>query len=96
MGEVVQLEREYPHLSGEAICTNCGHEWQAVVPVGVTMHLECPECHTHQGLLNYGIEPPTEKVWECQCGEQLFFVTPEGLYCRRCGALANFDSCIGN
>ena len=26
-----------------------------------------------------------ELVWRCNCGHLLFFVTPDGFQCRRCG-----------
>ena len=32
-----------PHISGDARCLACKHEWVAVAPIG-TIWLECPAC----------------------------------------------------
>lgn len=75
-----------PHLSGEAICTACKHEWMVVAPVGTTEH-ECPSCGTFSGLLKYPVMPSTR--WQCNCGNELFFIMPDGCMCRACGQIAN-------
>lgn len=77
-------EDEGPHLSGEALCDACGHHWAAVAPVGV-VHLECPNCRRMWGVLKNAVEP--EESWRCNCGEHLFFITPKGCLCRRCGTI---------
>lgn len=28
-----------------------------------------------------------EKLWRCNCGHLLFFLTPDGAKCRRCGII---------
>ncbi len=45
--------RSVDHLEGEALCTACGHTWQALAPLG-TVALECPACHTMKGLYRPG------------------------------------------
>lgn len=76
-----------PHMSGEAFCGACGHEWAAAVPVGVDDHLECPNCHRMWGALKHQVVP--EVRWRCDCGETLFWLTPTGAMCRRCGTRSN-------
>lgn len=74
-----------PHLTGEAVCTTCGHKWMAVAPVG-TVHLTCPECSRLQGVFKNAVEPET--AWACNCnGNQLFFLTRAGAMCRSCGVI---------
>lgn len=86
MGEVVSLEERKPHMTGKAICIACHHEWVATTPVGI-IWFECPSCHTEKGTyINY-CRPPEriEKTWTCNCGNQLFHATKEGLFCPNCG-----------
>ena len=88
MGDLIQLRcdpaspEDGPHLSGLAVCGACHHEWSVVAAVG-GVHLECPKCHRYWGGLKHAIEPET--AWRCNCGEQLFWLTPKGALCRRCG-----------
>lgn len=77
-----------PHLSGEAHCIYCDHKWTAVAPVGTTQ-LECPECRTLKGVFTYPCEPEGER-WECQCGCQLFWITPTYSMCYNCGEIQSF------
>lgn len=81
-------EGDGPHLRGEAFCGACKHEWYAVVPVDAAchQHFECPDCHRMWGTMKHVFVPET--VWTCNCGEQLFWLTPTGASCRRCGMLA--------
>lgn len=70
MADVIEFKRPKeessdPHLSGEAICTSCRHEWVAVAPVGVD-DMECPACGTMRGRYKYSIGPPEgASVWVC-------------------------------
>lgn len=95
MSNVIELpssdkpgEDDGPHWSGECICGACGHEWHAVVPVGDEDHLECPKCHRWWGCAKNAVTPP-DAMWRCNCGETLFWLTPEGAMCRRCGIISN-------
>jgi len=94
MDNIVQLDDHRGWLSGKAVCLHCGHEWPAVSPVGTYTDLECSKCNTHHGVMDFGIRPPTENIWVCDCGSELFFVATEGLFCRACGHKASFDDCI--
>lgn len=87
MNNVVEFklpEPKDPHGSGDAFCLKCGHEWVAVAPIGVT-HLQCPECKTMKGHWKFEFFPKEQMVRECQCGNQLFYLTPEGHLCPNCG-----------
>lgn len=81
-----QPEDDGPHLTGPAFCGACGHEWDAVAPVEVC-HLECPACKRFWGVFKNAVEPET--AWRCNCGELLFWLTPEGAMCRKCGSRSN-------
>lgn len=74
------------HLTGPAVCIQCGHEWQSVCPVG-TIELECPKCHTHKGLLKFPVEPEGLAL-VCNCGCHVFMVSKLGnIICWKCGTI---------
>jgi len=82
---IIEFPKHDPHMTGEAICLQCKHEWVAVVPSGTT-RFECPECHTIKGLFKYEcMVKDGEQYWECQCGCGLFYLTPNGHLCPNCG-----------
>jgi hypothetical protein len=93
MGAVIDLakhkEENSPHLRGRVRCIGCKHEWEAVAPVGTTL-LECPECDAHKGLWMGVIMPPERQIWTCNCGGELFYITPDGTFCPNCGVYQNF------
>lgn len=70
-------------LSGRARCIACNHEWVAVAPVGV-FWLECPKCSTEHGRFSAQVQRDGMH-WHCHCGNDLFYITPEGSYCPMCG-----------
>lgn len=72
-----------PHLSGAARCLACRHEWVAVAPTGVTW-MECPACTLERGRMVAQAER-NEPHWHCGCGNDLFFVVADGMYCPNCG-----------
>lgn len=84
--------RPQPHASGKARCTACGHVWVAVKPVPEeTPWMECPECGSHRGLyVHYFGLPEGSQMWRCHCGNELFFVTPDGMYCPGCALWQRF------
>lgn len=83
MGEIVEFGKKEPHLSGMAVCKGCGHEWFAVEPVG-TVEFECPECGLEKGVYQ-GFVYPSDDVWTCNCGNDLFFNMRGYFMCCRCG-----------
>jgi len=91
--EFKRPEKADPHGTGEAFCFQCKHTWVAVAPVGSTQ-LECPECHTMKGLWKFPFEPSVEGReggrWQCNCGNQLFYLTPKGYMCPNCGILQTY------
>ena len=82
MSNVVSFDDYKPHLSGQAMCLQCKYRWVSVAPVG-TVELECPECHTWKGSFE-GLTSPDE-VWQCDCGNQHFYLSNAGACCAKCG-----------
>lgn len=78
-----EKEGRTPHLSGSARCLACQHEWVAVAPVG-SIWLECPACSLIRGRYFEPAEKPA-RHWTCNCGCDLFHVTPNEIYCPNCG-----------
>lgn len=73
------------HGTGEAFCIGCGHTWTAVAPTG-TLAFECPACHAVKGKWKFEFFPPAgQMVRGCDCGNQLFYLTPDGHLCANCG-----------
>lgn len=78
------------HGQGEAFCFACKHTWQAVVPTGVT-EFECPNCGTMKGRWKFHFYPsPGTKIRVCDCGNELFYLTPEGHLCANCGTYQSY------
>jgi len=89
--EIIEFKRpeeEVPHCTGEARCLDCKHTWAAVAPLGV-IWLECPACSLVRGrFVNYVARG--DHYWECNCGNDLFKVTPDFIYCPNCGQEQTF------
>jgi hypothetical protein len=78
------------HGRGDAFCIGCGHTWQAVAPTGTTA-FECPACGTHKGKWKFEFYPPVgSSVRQCNCGNQLFYLTPDGHLCANCGVYQRY------
>ena len=93
MGVVIEFKHEEvqePYLSGKAHCIQCDHTWIAVAPVGASF-LECPECKTEKGAFIGACVPSDVEVRECNCGNQLFFLTREGHMCAKCGTYPFYE-----
>ncbi len=87
MGALVSLaaarQERTPHLSGEAKCIGCQHQWVAVAPIGAVM-LDCPVCSLPKGRM---VNPCLHEgsTWVCACGNDLFRISPTaGVYCTNC------------
>lgn len=74
-------------LRGPARCVACASEWEAVSQVGVVSHLECPTCHRECGV-RLGLCEPQGARWVCHCGNELFYLLPDGCQCLLCGVIA--------
>jgi len=78
------------HGQGLAFCIGCSHHWQAVAPTGTTQ-LECPSCHAMKGKWRFEFQPSAgQMVRECNCGNQLFYLTPDGHLCANCGIYQSY------
>jgi len=78
-------EEEKQFATGEAFCILCNYEWVAVAETG-TVHLECPECKTLKGHFKFEFNiPEGSLVRVCNCGNDLFRLSPEGHMCANCG-----------
>ncbi len=78
-------EPKEQHGTGEAFCMACDHRWVAVAPTGTTI-LECPSCKRHTGHFKFEFAPSEgQLVRECTCGNQYFYLTPDGHMCVSCG-----------
>ena len=91
--QVIQFKNPDPPkqwASGEAFCIACGHEWAAVSETGVE-DLECPSCKTMKGKWRFEFQPTEGSlVRECNCGNRLFYLTPEGHLCANCGIYQSY------
>ena len=83
MGEVISFQDHLPHCHGDALCLDCKHEWvaRATLP---TEWLECPNCGLEKGRFKYTYVRG-DVHWEGECGNDLFKITPQGIYCPNCG-----------
>ena len=87
MGDVVSIAPVQSTATGEAVCMHCQHEWVAVAPTGMTW-LDCPECGTQKGGFKFPFGVPVgDRLLVCDCGNDIFFVTPVGCLCPNCGCL---------
>ncbi|KEZ78328.1 hypothetical protein [Salinisphaera hydrothermalis] len=87
----VRTERS-PHVSGEALCMRCRHEWVAVTPVGHVAELECPGCGCHAGVMKATCTPADGvPIWVCKCGCDAFRAKVDGLLCISCGVEIGYD-----
>lgn len=85
MADIISLagRKPDPHISGEAVCLVCRHEFVSVAPVGMVM-LRCPQCDVQKAVMKYPCVRDDAR-WECHCGNNLFHVTKSGYYCPNCG-----------
>lgn len=89
MGEVISILEKRPHVSGMAKCLHCEHEWGAVAPVGTFAELECPQCGLFNGVMKGTCSP--EIAWVCNCGCDVFRLSPKGVICIHCGEYQNWE-----
>ena len=86
----IKGKKELPQfLVNRAKCLTCKHEWTASAPVG-TVWLQCPVCSFLMGRF---IGPVQEdgNHWHCSCGNDLFHIKPEHVYCPVCGVVHEFS-----
>lgn len=84
-------EERTPHLSGTLYCVGCQHKAVLVIPLSMALDwVECPACRLLKAKLFGKITEADTQHWTCNCGNDLFHVTPEHAYCPNCGAEQNF------
>jgi hypothetical protein len=83
VGQVLELQSRKSWSSGVARCLLCGCEEVAVAPAGVVW-MECSRCHAMKSAYVNACERDGAE-WRCGCGNDLFHVKPEGVYCPNCG-----------
>jgi hypothetical protein len=77
------------HITGEARCVACKHEWVGEWPVGEYL-FKCPSCGLVKGMTK-GFINPQEDEHECSCGNSLFILTPSGTKCINCFATVRMN-----
>jgi exosome complex RNA-binding protein Csl4 len=92
VGKLIEFKKIEPeeiekHGTGIAFCIMCKHEWTTAAPLGDIL-LECPKCGAMKGRWKYAYEP--EFMWECNCGNTLFYISQEGVMCPNCGTYQSF------
>lgn len=90
MGKVIEFPKNGQWASGEAFCIGCDHTWTAVAPTGTTQ-LQCPKCKAMKGTWRFpfGVAEG-QLVRQCNCGNQLFYLTPDGHLCANCGTYQTY------
>lgn len=92
MGDVLPFGRKTPHLTGDARCLDCRHEWVALVELegrDPNGWLECPRCALVKGRMVYAVLRGAGQ-WHCACGNDLFQATADMVYCPNCGTEQRF------
>ena len=87
MDNVVDITKNTPHMHGTGKCLSCKHEWVAVIPIG-TVWMECPACGLQMGRLMQSVHRDGMH-WHCICGNDLFKIRPDVIYCACCGVIYN-------
>lgn len=77
------IEENTPHAAGPVKCLICKYKFIVVTPVG-ELWFECPKCKVEKATWCFPIEKD-KNHWKCNCGNWLFYITPEGIYCPNCG-----------
>lgn len=92
MGKVISLDDHRPHNSGQAKCLGCQHEWFAVAPADTHGNLECPSCSLSKGEFSGNFFPADAETYQCStCGNDLWLVLRDGIFCRGCGATTSLE-----
>lgn len=83
MSNVIEFGRKEKWASGVTICMSCRHEEVTVAPLGV-IDMECSACGSMKSRWK-GEFRPDDDVSTCKCGNQMFYMTPQGHFCPNCG-----------
>lgn len=84
--KVVDIRAKQPHLTGEARCLHCQHEWVAVCEVGIIHGMECPKCSLFKGVF-VALCCPAEghRYLQCKCGNAHYMIVEGFAVCALCG-----------
>jgi Zn finger protein HypA/HybF involved in hydrogenase expression len=85
MADILSFKENTPHSEGKARCLLCGYEFVLVAPIE-GIWFECPKCKVEKAVFKFPMEVTETKHWQCNCGNFLFYVTPEYIYCPNCGS----------
>lgn len=72
-------------VEGTARCLSCKHEWEACTQA-MQDWLDCPKCGVKFGRIIHHVGKPGELHWACECGNDLFYIQPDKIYCPACGS----------
>lgn len=90
MNNILEFKANKQYGIGEAFCIACKHEWAVEVETG-TVQIECPNCKAFKGRLKFEYKPAVGQfLRECGCGNQLFYLTPDGHMCANCGTYQSY------
>lgn len=81
-------EKKEPTVAGNAICYKCKHEFVCCCPLGTSI-FECPSCSCISATFKYPVQRNGEE-WSCGCGNDLFRISKDGIYCPNCGDWQKF------
>lgn len=55
MGEVIDINKDKPHIVSELICVKCSRRWIGVRPQETLLkNIECPDCKECGGVIETG------------------------------------------
>ena len=75
--------------TGLVHCMNCKAQWKARAPADTNV-LECPECGLMRGTWYMPFMNVSREHWACECGNDLFRITADEIYCPNCGKEQEF------
>lgn len=83
VSDVSDIKELQPHNSGEFLCLVCDYSFISVAPLD-ELWVECPQCLCERATHKFPIDRAGYS-WSCDCGNDLFRITPDGNYCPNCG-----------
>lgn len=86
MGDIASLDDYRPHMTGPVRCAACGHEWEAISPIGMFDAMECPDCGLMKGVRTTAVTTGDDGIhWACRCGNIFYVLTNKSILCTHCG-----------
>lgn len=81
--KVTNLMERMPGFHGKALCLDCGYEFEGHRNFDHAF-IQCPKCRLFRGKHIYPIVTDTPH-FTCNCGNDIFHITPTFFYCPACG-----------